>query len=197
MPLTRRRLALELAVNLFVPWLAYEALTRHGWTELQALMAVTVVPLVWGLGVLVRERRWDPLSAFSAGGMLLSLLACLWAEDIRALQVRESYLTLLIGLLLLGSAAVGRPLLLTLIASQVPPERLQAPPVRRLFTTLTWGWGVVLVLEFAVKLWMIGAMSISAVLAVGPWVQNGILALAVLWSVWLVRRRAAHRAEPA
>lgn len=197
MPLTRRRLALELVVNLFVPWLAYEALTRQGWTELQALMAVTVVPLLWGLAVLVRESRWDPVSLFSAGGMVLSLLACALSEDVRALQVRESYLTLLIGLAFLVSAAVRRPLLLTLVSSQVPPERLQAPPVRSLFTTLTWAWGVVMVLEFAVKLWMIATMSISAVLAVGPWVQNGILALAVAWSVWLVRRRARPSGEPA
>ena len=187
-PLSRGRIALELLVNLFLPWIAFEILIRQGWTEMQALMAVTVVPLVWGLGVLLGEQRWDPVAIFSGTGMVLSLLACLWAEDIRALQIRESYLTLLIGVVFLGSAALKRPLLLTLAASQAPPERLQHPEVRRLFTLLTWGWGLVMVLEFAVKVAMIFTMSISAVLAIGPWVQNGILALALVGSVWLVRR---------
>lgn len=187
-PVSRGRLALELLVNLFVPWLAYEVLMRQGWTELNALMAITVVPLVWGIGVLLGERRWDPVAIFSGASMVLSLLACLWAKDIRALQVRESYLTLLLGLVLLGSAVLRRPLLLTLVASQAPAELLARPEVARLFGKLTWGWGVVMVLEFAVKLGMIFTMSISAVLALGPWVQNGILALAFAWSAWLVRR---------
>lgn len=188
----RRRLALELAVNLVVPWLAYEALTRRGWTELQALMAVTVVPLAWGFGVLLHERKWDPVALFSAGGMGLSLIAVAMSEDVRALQVRESYLTLLIGLALLVSAALRRPLLLALVAAQgkLPAERLQSQPLRRIFSTLTWVWGGVLVAEFAVKLWMIQALSISMVLAVGPWVQNGLLVLAGLWSFWWVRRTA-------
>lgn len=192
----RFRFGVELAVNVVLPWLVYEALVRRGWTEIHALLAVTVVPLVWGLAVLLRERRCDPVAILSGGGMLLSLVAGLLSSDVRALQVRESYVTLLIGLLFLGSALVRRPLLTVLALSQVRAQghseevasRLEHPWVRQLLGTLNLGWGLVFVLEFLVRLWMIEVFSISTVLALGPWVQNAILGLAVLWSFWMLRR---------
>jgi hypothetical protein len=184
-----------LAVNMVLPWLVYEVLTGRGWTEVQALMAVTVVPLVWGLAVLLRERRWDPVAAFSGGGMLLGLVTCAVSSDVRALQVRESYITLLLGLLFLGSALVRRPFFVTLARSQArasgPPgavEHLEIPAVRHLLETLNLGWGLAFVLEFAARLWMIRRLTIAQVLALGPWLQAGLLGVTVLWTWWMMRR---------
>ena len=178
------------------PWLGYEWLHARGWSEMQALMAVTVIPLSWGLLTLIVKRKWDPIAVVSAVGMGISLAVCALASDVRALQVRDSYVTLLVGLLFLFSAAIRRPVLIWFARVQAPEEhrevlgqRFEHPEVRHTFTVLTVGWGLVSVAEFAVKLWMIEVYPIKTVLAVSPWVMNGMIGLTVLWTFWYVRRR--------
>lgn len=186
----------SLMANMVGPWLGYEYLHRRGWTEMQALMAVTVIPLTWGLITLIAKRKWDPIAVISAVGMGISLLVCALADDVRALQVRDSYVTLLVGLLFLFSVAIRRPVLLWLAHIQAPEEQREAlgqkfqhPEVRHTFTVLTLGWGLVSVAEFAVKLWMIEVYPIETVLAASPWVMNGMLGLTVVWTIWYGRRR--------
>lgn len=187
---------LSLLANMVGPWLGYEYLHRRGWSEMHALMAVTVIPLTWGLLTLIIKRKWDPIAILSAVGMVISLAVCALASDVRALQVRDSYVTLMVGLIFLGSVAFRRPVLLWFAHIQAPEEQREAlgqkfqhPEVRHTFTILTLGWGLVTVAEFAVKLWMIEVYPIETVLAVGPWVMNGMIALAVVWTLWYSARR--------
>jgi len=189
--------------NMIGPWLGYEYLHRRGWTEMHALMAVTVIPLSWGLTTLIAKRKWDPIAVVSAVGMGISLAVCALASDVRALQVRDSYVTLMVGLIFLGSVVIGRPVLVWFARVQTPEDqreamalKLEHEEVRHTFKVLTIGWGLVSVAEFAVKLWMIEVYPIETVLAASPWVMNGMIGLAVVWTLWYSARRRRLKPIP-
>ena len=54
----------------------------------------------------------DALSVLVLAGIALSLLAAIGGGDARWLQLRENLASAMIGLAFLGSAAIGRPLMM-------------------------------------------------------------------------------------
>jgi hypothetical protein len=187
----------DLLLNGLLPYLAYLYLTDTlHWSEVKALIWISVIPLVVALVVLARERRLDLVAGFSLFGLVLSLLAAAFSSDARMLLVRESYTTLVIAVIFLGSALVRRPILWLLTLSQLRdnPEKaanlrgaLQDPVRARLFYGMTYLWGVSMVLEVAMKIWMIKVMTPARVLIWGPVSTYGVTGLTVLITVWLVR----------
>lgn len=102
--------ALEVAVNFILPFLIYSA-ARGGLGDVRALMAASAPPILWSVAGFVRERKLDAISILVLGGIALSLLAFAGGGGVKVLQLRENLVTGLVGLIFLGSAAVGRPLI--------------------------------------------------------------------------------------
>ena len=88
-------------------------------------------------------------------GIALSLLAFLGGGSVKLLQLRERMVTVLIGLIFLGSAAIGKPLIYQLARATMmrrsPSELHELEALRdnvhfrRAMTvmTLVWGFGLV------------------------------------------------------
>ena len=101
-------------VNLALPYLIYTlAQPRSG--DVSALMASSGPPMLWSVVEFARNRRIDALSMVVLLGMGLSLLAFLGGGSVRFLQLREKLVTAFIGVVFLGSAAIGRPLMYELV----------------------------------------------------------------------------------
>ena len=73
-------------------------------------MISAVVPLVWRLIELARNRKVDVISML-VRGIGLSLVAIAFGGSPKLLLFRESLITGLIGLVMIGSAVVRRPLM--------------------------------------------------------------------------------------
>lgn len=199
--MTRRALLVDLICNALLPWLGYEALVGPlHFSPFRALLWVTVVPLVYALAVLLRERRFSLIAALSLVSLLLSLGSALLSQDIRMLQIRESFCTALFGLLFMLSALLGKPLV-WLIAREQAVEEVQQQRLRRLMESphgrrflygLTWALGGLMVTEFFLKWWMIQNLPISTVLWLGPLVLKILVAgMAVL--TFLAVRQLRHQ----
>lgn len=88
------------------PLLVYDLIvSRIG--EVGALIASSAPPILWSLAEFARSRRVDALSMLVLSRIVLSVLAILGGSSARLLQLG----TTLIGLVFLGSAAIGRPLI--------------------------------------------------------------------------------------
>lgn len=197
---TRNRwyLALELFVNLFLPWLAYR-LTQPAFGEFQALIASSIPPLLWSIIEFLRHRRLDALSALILGGIALSVIAMLMSGDARLLLVRESMISGLVGVIFLVSALIRRPLIPLLARAAVHRAHgktgvarfriwSQSRRARRALSVMTWVWGAGLVLEAVVRSWLALTWDPERFLAIAPPLGYAFMLGLSAWTFWYVRR---------
>lgn len=186
---------------MLLPWLGYEVLQKYwGFSDFRALLWVTVVPVVYGLAVLLKERRFSLVAGLSLFSLLLSLLSAMLSNDIRMLQIRESFCTALFGSLFLGSVMLGRPLIFLMMREQAAAgeqrERVEAlmsnPHGRRFINQMSYAVGGLMVGEFFLKWWMVNHLPIATVLWLGPLVLKVLAALVVLLCFLEARRMRAR-----
>lgn len=195
--MNRKALFVDLLANAILPTLAYECLRGWaGFSEFRALLWVTLIPVAYGLAVLLWQRRVSLVAGCSLASLLMSLLCGLFSQDVRMLQIRESFCSALFGLIFLGSQWLGRPLIYYLMLEQVTEpmarERLQSligqPAGREFLALISYGVGALGLGEFAIKWWMIEHLPISTVLWAGPLVIKAMCVLLFVFIV-LARRR--------
>lgn len=195
-----RKAGLEIAVNFALPFLVYRA-TQDRLGDVKALMAASAPPLVWSIVEFARRRRIDALSLLVLAGIVLSLIAFIGGGGVRFLQLREQLVSALIGLVFLGSAAVGKPLIYQLARARIrrgadgPVAWLEAlrddPRFRRVMMLMTLSWGIALVVQSAACGALVFALSIESYLIVSPIIGYSALGVMTAWSFWYTRRRIA------
>ena len=132
-------------------------------------------------------------------GIALSLLAFLGGGGPRFLQLREQLVTALIGLVFLGSLAIGKPLIYQLaragLARKSPAELAEFEGFRgerafertMILMTLVWGFG--LVGEAALCCALVFVLPVRTYLMVAPVIGYGAFGALGLWNFWFSRRQ--------
>jgi hypothetical protein len=191
-------IGLEVLFNFLLPFVVYMSCeSRLG--PARALMAAAVPPLVWVIIEFVRRRRIDALSILVLAGVGLSLLVFVGGGSIRFLQLREKLVTALAGLVFLGSAAIGHPLMYQLGRAAI---RRRNPTgfgdfealkenlhFRRTMMTLTLVWGSALVTEAALATVLVFTFSVRQYLLMGPALGYATMGAVGCWSFLYVRRQ--------
>lgn len=194
---------LEALFNFILPFLVYD-LSRRRLGDVGALLASSGPPIGWSMVLLVRKRRVDAVSILVLGGIALSLLAFIGGGSARFLQLRETMVTALIGLIFLGSAAIGRPLVYQLARASLrrrSSSELQSfeslrdnPNFRRSMTLMTLVWGFGLVGQAGVAAALVFALSIHDFLLLSPVLGYGTMGALGLWTFLYVRHKRRLRA---
>ncbi len=191
-------IAVEVGVNFAAPFVVY-SLTKQRLGDVGALIASSAPPIAWSLIEFLRRRRVDAVSILVLAGIGLSLLAFLGGGGARFLQLREKLVTALIGLIFLGSAAIGKPLIYYLARARLnrqsaaEAQSFEALRDDRFFRrammimTLVWGFG--LVAEAAVAGMLVFTLSIRDYLLVSPVVGYATAGALTLWTFWYARRQ--------
>ena len=189
---------LEVLVNGVLPFVIYLAADKR-LGDVGALIASSAPPIAWSLFEFARKRRVDAVSMLVLAGIALSLLAFIGGGGARFLQLREKLVTALIGLVFLGSAAIGRPLIYQLAragmrrrsASEAAEfeARKDDPRLRRVMTIMTLVWGFGLVGEAAASAALVFQVSIGTYLLVSPVLGYGTMGALSLWTFWYARRQ--------
>jgi hypothetical protein len=205
---------IEILVNFVLPYVIYiQTETKIG--AAHALMAASLPPILWSVIEFVRKRRIDAVSILVIAGIVLSLLVFLGGGSVRFLQLRENLVTGLIGLVFLGSAAIGRPIIYQLArASKLRESRSEADKFeelrryqhfRRGMTVMTLVWGFGLLAQTVVACLLVFRMTIRNYLIASPFLGYGTMGALALWTFWYVRgmkrrgaaaRMAASANEP-
>lgn len=177
------------------------------------MLASSGPPIVWSVIEFLRHRRVDAMSMLVLAGIALSLLAFVGSGSARVLQLREKLVTVLIGLVFLGSAAIKRPLTYQLARASMmrksSPELAQFESLRdnryfrRAMTIMTLVWGFGLVAEGALAAVLVFTMPVRDYLIAGRIVGYGFTGALALWTFWYAQRqrrkgqarRAAMQAE--
>ena len=193
----------EALINFILPFVIYNyAEAKLG--EVRALLASSAPPILWSMVGFARHRRLDALSLLVVSGIALSLLAMLGGGGARFLQLREKLVTGVIGLVFLGSALIGKPLIYELARasmrrkSEGEAQQFEALQVhagfRRTMTVMTLVWGLGLLADVAVSVMLVFALSIREYLIVNPILGYGTMGALSLWS-FLYGQRAKRRGE--
>ncbi len=200
MGLTRKAFVsagIEILVNFVLPYLIYIK-AASGIGQAHALMAASLPPILWSAIEFARKRRVDAVSVLVIAGIVLSLLAFLGGGSVRFLQLRENLVTGLVGLVFLGSAAIGRPLIYQLArASRLRESKSEAekfeklrdyPSFRRGMTLMTLVWGFGLLAQTVVACVLVFHMTIRNYLIVSPIIGYGAMGVLALWTFWYASR---------
>jgi intracellular septation protein A len=197
------RIALEALVNFILPFLIYNyAEGRLG--DVRALLASSIPPILWSVIEFARHRRLDALSLLVLGGIGLSLLAMIGGGGARFLQLREKLVTAVIGLVFLGSALIGKPLIYELARgsmrrkSESEAQEFEALQVhagfRRTMMVMTIVWGLGLLADVAVSVVLVFVLSIREYLLVNPMLGYGTMGALSLWT-FVYGKRAKRRGD--
>jgi hypothetical protein len=191
------KLGLEILVNFLLPFLIYD-FGRASLGDVRALMASSAPPILWSIIEFARVRKVDALSILVVGGIVLSLLAFAGGGGVKFLQLRESLANGVIGLIFLGSAAIGKPVIYELARASMrrgsPGGAAEFEALRdnvhfrRTMTVMTLVWGVGLVTLCAAHCLLVFAVSIKLYLLISPPISYATAGLLIAWSVWYVRR---------
>jgi hypothetical protein len=193
---SRQALFFDLLCNALLPWLGYEWLKRSwDFSDFRALLWVTLIPVLYGLVILLQQRRVSLVAGLSLFSLGLSLISAMLSHDVRMLQIRESFCTALFGLLFLLSVPLGKPLVWLIMREQAAPiqrQRLEGllahPQGRRFLNQLCCGVGCLMVAEFFLKWWMIEHLPIATVIWLGPLILKVLAVLLAVLAVLSARR---------
>jgi hypothetical protein len=185
------KLAAQLGINFVLPYLVYVQAERP-LGQMPAFIAASALPMLWALLQFTRRRRLDAFSVLALSGIALSVLAYFGGGGVTFLQIRERLVTAAIGLIFLGSAAIGKPLIYQLARARVrtrPASEANAfdamresPVFRRTMMILTLVWGTVLVMEAAVSVGLVFVLPIRQYWLVNPILGCGTLSIATAWT---------------
>jgi hypothetical protein len=187
----------EALVNLILPLVIYNY-AEAPLGDVRALLASSVPPILWSLVEFARHRRLDAMSVLVVSGIALSLLAMIGGGGARFLQLREKLVTGIIGLVFLGSALIGKPLIYELARaskrrkSEGEAQQFEALQVhagfRRTMTVMTLVWGVGLLADVVASVVLVFVLSIREYLLVNPMLGYGTIGALSLWSFLYVQR---------
>ncbi|KEO81106.1 VC0807 family protein [Tumebacillus flagellatus] len=192
-----RGILITFLINLAVPLGVYELLQGR-MSDVTALAIATTIPLVENLWVFLRHRRVDAFGVFMLVGFLLAIGAALISGDEKMLLVRESFVSVVLGLICIGSILIGNPLVFAFskrFAVGTDPEarreydrNWQYAHFRKAMYRMTWVWGLVCLAEAVIRTSCVYTMSVEAFLAVSPFITAICFGGAAVWNIAAARR---------
>jgi len=121
-----RAIAIDIVLNVFLPYGAYMLLKRAGQSDTRALILSAVVPAVVALASLVQRRRINGLSLLVILATALSLAATALSGAAWFALIRPSFVTGSIAVAFLVSLALERPALFYLARDTTCPTADEA-----------------------------------------------------------------------
>jgi intracellular septation protein A len=164
--------------------------------------AAIVGGFAWTLSVIVVRRllgRRIPTMVLVGVGLLL-------ARTLLGLATGSSFLyflqptlgTATVGLVLLGSALLGRPLVLRLARDfcPLPADTMGDPHLRRFFLGISFFWGVTNLVNAGVTLWLLVSQSVGTYVVTRTAMSWSLtivgVGISVLWFTRVLRNRQEH-----
>jgi uncharacterized membrane protein len=183
------------------PYLAYSQLHAHGISEAKALVLSGIIPAVWVIAGIIRQRHVDILGVLVLFGIIVGAVLGLLTGSARLVLLEGSVPTALVALAFLGSLLTSRPLLYRFALEFAGPGTPEAARLtagwagagfRRALRRLTAVWGAGYLAEALARVIIVENTSTSTALAISkvmPLAVTGVLLVGTL----LYRRRALAR----
>jgi drug/metabolite transporter (DMT)-like permease len=166
-------------------------------SDLVALLVSSVPALLSEIVTIVRHRQLDVLGVIVLVFLAISAVISFIGGDPKLLLVRESFLTVVLAVACVVSLLFPRPLFFYIIRyfatgndpakAPVFNSRWQFPEFRRYMRIITVVWGIVYLVEFPVRVFMVYHLSIQQYLAIGPIVFYAVTFAVIAFTIAYAR----------
>ncbi len=200
---TLRGLLPSLLINIVCTLIIYTLLSPHfPPTSIIPLLIASLFPVLGNIVNILRHHRLDIIGVMILIGLAVSVIAILLGGSPQLLLIRELFTTGAIGLVLLVSLVLPRPLgynFARQFLTANDPTKVagfeslwQIPFFRKSLRGGTIFWGVLLLGEFLLRIIMVFTLPVVFVLAFSPIVVNGLLIGGIVVSVIWAKRITLH-----
>ncbi len=179
-----------------LPYLAFLAAQRLGFTDVHALAIGSVFPLGMILFSFLHSRRIAAISIVTLTATLASLIASLWFNSTYLALLKNSLITGCIGLVFLGSLAAPRPLVFFLASEGDDQKRTEAETYwqnsqgyRLVMREMTLAWACALLMEAGLRAVIIPLLPIDIFLPISEAMWIVVFAGMMAWSMRFGSRR--------
>jgi intracellular septation protein A len=189
-------------LSIVAPIVIYGMLTDRGVGEVPALIISGIGPVVDLLITMVVARRVDEFSLIVLVFLLLSVVTSLLFDDPRLLLLKESALTGIFGLILLGSLLAPRPLMFYFgrrFAAQGIPEKVawwnglwQYAGFRRTQRVLTLVWGVAWLAEAVLRGVLAFVVPVGTSVVINSVLPPVVTVLLIVFTITYAKRSQAR-----
>jgi hypothetical protein len=189
-----------IVLNIVLPIVTYSVLVDRGVGEVPALLISGVWPALETVLSLAIRRKIDEFSIFVLIFLALGVVAALGFNSPRLLLVKESVVTGLFGVVLLGSLLAPRPLMFYFgrrFATNGTPESIdwwnglwQYPNFRRTQRVITIVWGVAMCAEALLRIVLAYQLSTGAMVVVSNVLPYVVLIGLITWTITYGKRQA-------
>jgi hypothetical protein len=197
-----RGLLPSILINGAVPLAIYLILKHYNYSDLIALSASVLFPVIGSVISIVRQHTLDLIAAIALVGIAVSIIAVFLGGDPKILLIRESFVTGALGIACFVSLLFPRPLMFYFgryfATANDPAKRAkynelwQYPYFRFVNRVITVVWGVSYAGEFILRVILVYTLPTAVVLAVSPIILGGITILTIAWTFAYARRAAAR-----
>ena len=193
----------SIIINGVLPYVIYQLLKSYTpASDLIALFVSALPAIISALVGIVRRRSVDLIAGFVLVGIGITIIAVLIGGDPRLFLIRESVLTVALGVACLVSLVFPKPLWFFIIryfASANDPAQMetfntnwQYAGFRSFMRILTLVWGITWTGEFILRIILVYSLTIPQFLAISPFIFYGItiavIAFTIYYSRWARRR---------
>jgi hypothetical protein len=189
-----------IVLNIVLPIVTYSVLVDRGVGEVPALLISGVWAALETVLSLAIRRKIDEFSIFVLIFLALGVVAALGFNSPRLLLVKESVVTGLFGVVLLGSLLAPRPLMFYFgrrFATNGTPESIdwwnglwQYPNFRRTQRVITIVWGVAMCAEALLRIVLAYQLSTGAMVVVSNVLPYVMLIGLITWTITYGKRQA-------
>jgi len=184
-----RSIIMTIVINGVVPVVLY-VLLRHVMPSLTALVIATLVPLLENAVHIWKRRSIDTFGLLMLSSFVLGAGLALLGGSERLVLVRESIVTAAVGCWFLISLLFRKPLIYQMAQRFVGEEKAavykqkwEEPYTRFVFRLMTAVWGMMLLLEAAVRVVLAYQLSTAQFLALSHVISYGVIALTIGWTI--------------
>ncbi|MEV6972612.1 VC0807 family protein [Kitasatospora sp. NPDC093806] len=183
-----------------VPLGLYYGLRAAGLGQWLALLVSGAVPLARLIHTVAAERRVSAVSLFTLSVMACGTAITLLTGDARLLLARESYLTGLLGLWMIGTLLARRPFMFTTMVRMLPEETARTwysswerhASFRAAMRWMSAAWGAAFLIDSAARIAMAYTLPVDLVPVLSVVLLVGMLMAIVRISKSYGRRMMAR-----
>lgn len=194
-------ITLSILINGIIPLIVYSMLIRYYSTK-SALIIATIIPLIDNLYHIFKDKKVDEFAMFMLLGFVLSILVLFLGGNEKIILLRESLVTGLLGLVFTASLLFPKPLIYYFairfqtnnspLEKSVFKERWNVPYFRFVTRLMTAVWGIALLGEAVIKVFLVFKLSIPMYLAISQFVFYGVIGITILWTILYKKHAKKH-----
>ncbi|OQR89242.1 hypothetical protein ACHHYP_20267 [Achlya hypogyna] len=193
-----------LVVSVVLPQVIYSVCSAQGLSEVLSLSLSGIPPALQSLYDIVRSGKIDIIAVLVVLSIVAGVLVAVLTNDARLLLVKDSFLTLVTGGTFLFSIIFSKENLIMFYNRQFSDKSAADldvhhanPEVKQATRVMCAAWGLGLVAEAVLRIFLIYALPISTMAYISTWLMVATFVLLGTWSYLYVKHRQGAAAKEA